>query len=301
MRSQYQYFAGKPFGTKSKPLQFKKLMSDNKDIYFAAVGDVHGHIYTMLGLLQSWERKHRLSLSFVLQVGDFEAHRNSEDLLTMDAPTKYKKIGDFSDFYTGKAKLPLPIWFIGGNHESYGFLDRFPFGKEIAPNFNYFGRVNLIELAGLKIVGVSGIYKHELFQSTERPSVSEISSRSNKEYISFLESEIEQAIEYSYADILLLHDWASGIILPEDLDIFQRRYSNFKYESIGNEYARLLVEALRPKLVLCGHMHLKYRSALSFSSDVTTKICCLANVRQGKDSLAVFRLTPELEIIEITD
>ncbi|MEM7590543.1 MAG: metallophosphoesterase [Cyanobacteria bacterium P01_A01_bin.83] len=276
-------------------------MYTNQDIYFAAVGDVHGHIYTMLGLLQSWEKRHGLSLSFVLQVGDFEAHRSSEDLLTMDAPTKYKKLGDFSDFYTGKAKFPYPIWFIGGNHESYGFLDRFPQGQEIAPNFNYIGRVNLLELAGLRIVGVSGIYKQQLFQLSERPSASEIKYRSNKEYISFLESEIERAIDYRNADILLLHDWASGIISPEDLAMFQSRYSNARYESIGNEYARLLVEALCPKLVLCGHMHLKYRSTLSFSSEIASQICCLANVQQGRDSLAVFRLTSEFKIIEITN
>jgi len=276
-------------------------MSEKSDIYFAAVGDVHGNIYTMLGLLQSWSQKHQKELSFVLQVGDFEAHRHAQDLLSMDAPTKYKTLGDFADFYTEKAYFPYPLWFIGGNHESYGWLDMFPQGKEIAINFNYLGRVNSIDLAGLKIVGVSGIYKPELFAANKRPSAAEIEKYSNKKYISFLESEIAQAIDYDRADILLLHDWPAGIISPEALKIFQQRYSNARYQEIGNEYARLLVEALQPKLVLCGHLHFKYRYCLSLSPEINSNICCLANVQQGKDSLAVFRLTSESEIIEVVD
>lgn len=273
---------------------------DSKDVYFAAVGDVHGYIYTMLGLLQSWEQKHKQPLAFILQVGDFEAHRDSEDLLTMDAPTKYKTLGDFKDFYTRKAKFPYPLWFIGGNHESYGFLDLFPQGKEIAHNFNYLGRVNLIKIAGLRIVGVSGIYKPELFESGKRPSVSEIEYSSNKNYIGFNETEIDRAINYGNADILMLHDWATGIISTEALELFQQRYSNARYEQVGNEYARLLIEALQPKLVLFGHMHFNYRCCLPVSSQAVSNICCLANVQQGKSSIAVFKITPKHEIVEVT-
>ena len=273
---------------------------NEQDLYFAAVGDVHGNIYTMLGLLQSWEKKHGKSLSFVFQVGDFEAHRHQEDLLTMDAPTKYKKLGDFASFYTGKAKFPYPLYFIGGNHESYGFLDLFPKGKEIAPNFNYIGRVNSIELAGLKVVGISGIYKPKIFSLAKRASVTDFDKRSNKEYISFIESEVEQAIDYGNADILLLHDWASDIVSAETLELLQQRYSNARYQSVGNEYARLLIEALQPKLVLCGHLHLKYRHVLSLQEQTLTHICCLANVQSGKDALAVFYLSSKLEIVEVT-
>ena len=273
--------------------------SQEKQIYFAAVGDVHGDIYTMLGLLHSWEQKQQKALSFVLQVGDFEPHRHADDLLTMDAPTKYKQLGDFPDFYSGKADFPYPLYFIGGNHEPYGFLDNFPHGREIAPNFNYLGRVNSIEVAGLKIVGVSGIYKPDLFAGKSRPTLEEINDRPNKEYIGFIESEIERALNYNCADILLLHDWVSDIISPEALALFQQRYSNARYEQIGNEYARLLVETLQPQLVLCGHMHFKYRYSLPLSLEITSNICCLANVKQGKNAIAVFCLTPQKQIIEI--
>ncbi len=177
-----------------------------KDLYFAAVGDVHGDMYLMLNLLKKWEAKHCRSLSFILQVGDFEAHRHQKDLTTMDAPSKYKKLGDFQAFYRSKAKFPYPIYFIGGNHEPYGFLDLYPNGGEIARNCYYFGRVGSIELAGLKIVGLSGIYKPELFARSTRPPIEDITIRSNSDYISFIESDIIQALEYQQADILVLHE-----------------------------------------------------------------------------------------------
>jgi Icc-related predicted phosphoesterase len=269
------------------------------DIYFAAVGDVHGYIYQMLGLLQNWETKHQQKLNFVLQVGDFEPHRHDDDLMTMDAPTKYKKLGDFPHFYRHQARFPYPLYFIGGNHEPYGFLDNFIDGKEIAPNFNYLGRVNTSNLYGLKIVGVSGIYRQDLLAF--RPSINEIKSYSNKKYIGFTESEIEQALNYQNTDILIMHEWATNVIKKEDLAKLQQRYSSIRYEQVGNEYAQLLIEALQPKLVLFGHMHLKYRSLFRLSSDRVSNICCLANVQKGKDALAVFKKTPQGKIIEVTN
>ena len=72
-------------------------MIDSKpdsDIYFAAVGDVHGHIYKMWSLLKRWEEKHHKRLSFVLQVGDFEPHRKC------DSFSRNLEIGRMTSFGT---------------------------------------------------------------------------------------------------------------------------------------------------------------------------------------------------------
>ena len=140
-----------------------------------------------------------------------------------------------------------------------------------------------------------------MFILNKRPSAREIERVSNKKYISFIESEIERALDYETTDILLLHDWAKDIISPEALKLFQTRYSNARYAEIGNEYANLLIEALKPKLVLCGHLHFKYRYSMPTSPQTTSKICCMANVQQGKDAIAIFCLTPDRKIIEITN
>ena len=224
--------------------------------------------------MQSWENKQQQKIGFVLQVGDFEPHRNEKDLQTMDAPNKYKKLGEFSQFYEGKVVFPYPLYFIGGNHEPYGFLDLYPLGKEIAPNFHYLGRVSCLDLHRLRIVGVSGIYREQSF--AVRPPIAEIDRESNKEYIGFTEAEIQQALSYKDVDILIMHQWAD--IICED-------------ESIGNEYASLLIKTLQPKLVLFGHMHQKYQTTLKMRRQI--EICCLANVQQGKDAIAVFKVDKE--------
>lgn len=271
-----------------------------QDIFFAAVGDVHGEMYTMLGLLTNWESKFRQKLSFVLQVGDFEPIRHEADLATMDAPKKYLKLGDFRDFHSGIVEFPWAVWFIGGNHEPYGFLDQAPLGFTVTKNCHYLGRVGSVELAGLKIVGVSGIYKEDSFLHTIRPPISQIGSRPNKDYISFTQTEIDQALDFESADILLLHEWPKGIIAPDDLETFHPWRKGSFFEQVGNEYARMLVEFLQPKLVLCGHMHKRYRQQISFSSGISTNICCLANVPQGQDAIAIFQLTSDGKIMEVT-
>lgn len=271
-----------------------------EDIYFAAVGDVHGSMYAMLGLLQAWQLRHRhQQLAFVLQVGDFEPHRHEADLATMDAPKRYRQLGEFSDFYNGRAEFPYPIWFIGGNHEPYGFLDSMPAGGEVTKNCYYLGRIGSTVLSGLKIVGLSGIYRENLFLHTARPDISQIGSRSNKDYIGFIQSDIERAIEFESADILLLHEWSTDTIAATDLDSFYSWLPSLKYTQLGNEYARMLIEFLQPKLVLCGHMHKSYRNRVSFTPEVFTDICCLANVQQGKDAIAIFKLSPDGTIVEV--
>lgn len=271
-----------------------------QNIYFAAVGDVHGDMYAMLDLLKTWESRHRKKLAFVLQVGDFEPHRDEADLATMAAPQRYRKLGDFADFYTGKAAFPYPIWFIGGNHEPYGFLDQMCLGGELVKNCYYLGRVGRAIAEGLKIVGVSGIYREDLFFHTARPDISQISSRPNKDYIGFTQEDITQALDFETADILLLHEWATDIIAPEDLSNFYEWLPNLKYEPLGNEYARILIEYLQPKLVLFGHMHKCYRNQIALSPDVVTNICCLASIKQGADALAVFQVNADGKITEIT-
>ncbi len=161
------------------------------------------------------------------------------------------------------------------------------------------GRVGTVVLAGLKVVGVSGIYQEEKFQIS-RPKVDKINSYSNKDYIAFTEAEIIQALGYKSTDILLLHDWPANIINPADAQQFeQQRRSRGYYDMVGNEYARMLVDELKPKLVVCGHLHKSYRNKISLTSGDFTDICCLANVQSGADAIAIFHLSKTGEISEV--
>jgi len=152
-----------------------------------------------------------------------------------------------------------------------------------------------VELAGFKVVGVSGIYKEELF-GQPRPPVTEIDNRSNSDYIGFIAADIDRALSYGKTDILLLHEWPADAIAPEDREKFDPSWYGG-----GNEYARILVEELQPKLVLCGHAHKRYRRQVCWSGENVSHLCCLGKITRGKEAIAVFQATPDGKIIEVTD
>jgi lariat debranching enzyme len=44
------------------------------------------------------------------------------DLSQMACPEKYKKIGNFHEYYSGKLLAPIPTIIIGGNHEASNYM-----------------------------------------------------------------------------------------------------------------------------------------------------------------------------------
>lgn len=54
---------------------------------------------------------------------------------------------------------PVLTIFVGGNHESSGFMSELPFGGWTAPNIYYMGHASVVTIGPLRIAGLSGIYK----------------------------------------------------------------------------------------------------------------------------------------------
>ena len=202
---------------------------------FAVVGDVHGEHWAMIRHLTGWEKSRKKSLDFVLQVGDFEPHRDETDLATMAAPAKYRDVGDFPQFASGQARFPWPLYFIGGNHEPYGFLDALPDSSHVAPSCIYIGRANAIEIGGCRVAGLSGIFQPYLFHQ-KRPDVSQFGRKSNKDWIGWNEGDIEKLLTLGRAEIFLLHEW------PISFGDNQRHFADVA----AREWIELALESLRP-------------------------------------------------------
>lgn len=244
---------------------------------FAVLGDTHGLIGKAARQLEKDSRRLATRPDFALQVGDFEPHRHDEDLRSMDAPSKYKALGDFVDFYEGRQRFCCPLYFIGGNHEPYGWLEEHTAGAELADQIHYIGRAEAIEVHGLRVVGLSGIYNEGTFAGP-RPPISMLDELSNKSWIYFNEADIERALELERADILVVHEWPDGIVADEDLDVLGAT-ARRKGLPLGNPWARVLLDELRPRLVICGHMHTFYHRELTHSDGSPCDVIALGHMR----------------------
>ena len=197
---------------------------DNK-VRFAAVGDVHGQFSLLSRHLEAVVQRFDVSLDFVLQVGDIECHRDEDDLASMAAPAKKRTLGDFGRacYQTTEDYLQYPMYFIGGNHECYGWLDSEDHFKtstgstdneesssqaflEVAHNMFYLGRAGYLPLRfyekraqiddgseeDLDITGflhlgfLSGIYRaSEYFHRRPAMTSSNLGTTSNRRWIGF--------------------------------------------------------------------------------------------------------------------
>ncbi|PRQ09083.1 metallophosphoesterase family protein [Enhygromyxa salina] len=92
-----------------------------------------------------------------------------------------------------------------------------------------------------------------------------------------------------------MQHWPAGTIAPEDEQEFEQQRRSLHYERVGNEPARILVDLLQPRLVVCGHTHRRYRA-----NHRRDELRLPRALLSGADAFAVFERTPAGEIIELT-
>ena len=70
-----------------------------EEMKIAFVGDVHGRINHMYELVSQTVRAFDYNVRAILQVGDFHAIRNEEDLKHFPVPEKHRVLGDFPSYF----------------------------------------------------------------------------------------------------------------------------------------------------------------------------------------------------------
>jgi lariat debranching enzyme len=291
----------RPGDRRARGEQGEAMASGNsKATVFAAVGDVHGRMHAMVRLVRQREAKARRRASFVLQVGDFEPHRDEADVATMDAPQRYRNLGEFPEYHRGKAAFPWPVYFIGGNHEPHRLLEPLASGGEVAPSCSYLGRVGLTEAGGLRVLGLSGIYRESALP-IPRPGRFDPAFSA---YPYFNERDVDAALEARSVDVLMLHEWPSGLVGDVDEARLRglRRFPSAA--EVGNDLARLLCDHLAPRLVLCGHMHIPFRAELQAAPSsprpgAPVPVACLASVDVAEGAAALFERRDDGTIVEL--
>jgi Icc-related predicted phosphoesterase len=244
----------------------------------AALGDVHGKWREAMDLVDAACASAGIGpgeLTAIFQVGDAEPQRDEVEAAQVPGPAKYRKLGDFADVAAGEIVVPAPLYFIAGNHEPFGVLDAdggLAAGKgRWGPNVTYLGRAGLVEVAGLRVGFLSGIFGEGTFRRAQEGA---LRFRTGKHATHYLPSELE-AVRSATADgvdVLLTHDWPTGVA---DVGHFG---------ATGDERVRALIEDRQPVLSLHGHMHRPGSAVVA-----GTQVECLAIVgyRSGDPMAAV--------------
>ena len=132
-----------------------------------------------------------------------------------------------------------------GNHEPFLWLHEYEKEgpKEIVRNFRCLRRSGVIELCGLKIAYLSRVFSPKTYfeghvwnpEKDKRSLKSKLAGRFTPEDVETLIDAAEKAGEI---DILALHE-----------------NPNYCKDERGKEVYRMIVDLVRPRLIVCGHMH----------------------------------------------
>jgi lariat debranching enzyme len=262
-----------------------------KQKIFAILGDIHGKFDYAAQMVIQIELKIGRQIDFILQVGDMEAHRDENDLKSMYAPFREKQLGDFYLYANGEKTFPRPLYFIGGNHESYLVLNSCKEGLQIAPNIYFLGRYGKTNIQGINIAFLSGIYDENYYHSSanERNYMdAEMDIKSLRFLSCYVEEEIEYMTNISRPDILLVHEWPNGIVRFQDHENGEPKHRHLRYGDTGTPVIAKLVEKTGPKMVFCGHLHRPYRSYLKNKYGEQSLIYCLGRVGHHKEAIMIF-------------
>lgn len=184
----------------------------------------------------------------------------------MAVPMKYRQIGDFHEYYSGKRTAPYLTIFIGGNHEASNHLFELYYGGWVAPNIYYLGAANVLRYGPLRIAGLSGIYKGYDYKKPhyERLPYNENDKRS---IFHVRETDVRKLLQIrTQVDLGLSHDWPRGIEYSGDYDTLFRKKRDFRKDSeqghLGSLGAKYVLDRLRPAHWFSAHLHVKFTGSI---------------------------------------
>jgi lariat debranching enzyme len=250
----------------------------------AVQGCCHGELDAIYDRLKRHEESSGQKVDLLLCCGDFQSLRNTADYHSFAVPPKYRSLGSFHKYYSGEKEAPILTIFVGGNHEASQSLHELYYGGWVAPNIYYLGAAGVVNLAGVRIGGVSGIYKsHDYTQGRfERPPYDRSSLRSVYHVRNTDVYRLKCLDPENRIDIFLSHDWPQGIEQHGDTNQLLLEKPFFREEvqrnDLGSLANRELLDSLKPKWWFSGHLHVKFKAQVNYSSSGTDAVRGSSNV-----------------------
>lgn len=249
-------------------------------MHIAIVGCIHGALEEIYGAIAESELQGGPKVDLLICCGDFQTIRNLNDLLCMARPEKYRDMGSFYKYYSGDKIAPFLTIFIGGNHEATNVLQELPYGGWVAPNIFYLGYAGVVKVGGMRIGGISGIYKEYNYHKGhfERPPYDSGSLRSSY-HIRDLEIFRLQQLAQDPPQILLSHDWPNGVEKCGNFEELFEMKPHFRDQSyankLGSRPTREVLDTIQPDYWFSAHMHCKFSAVIEHASGRKTKFLSL--------------------------
>lgn len=101
--------------------------------------------------------------------------------------------------------------FIGGNHEASNYLQELAYGGWVAPNIYYLGCAGVVQIGGIRIAGLSGIFngRDYLKGHFEKSPYSDSTMRTVYHVRNLEVFRLRQLREN--IDVFISHDWPRGV------------------------------------------------------------------------------------------
>lgn len=232
----------------------------------AIEGCAHGELDIIYDTVQEIERVNGKKIDLLICCGDFQSIRNLSDLECMSAPDQYKLMNTFYKYYSGEKVAPILTIFIGGNHEASNFLQELSYGGWVAPNIYYLGYANVITIGGIRIAGISGIYKSQDWMQGhyEKPPYTK-STLHSVYHIRNLEIFRLKQLSGNI-DIFLSHDWPCGVTKYGDANKLIKIKRHFKTDiendTLGSSIQMMLLKHHYPSYWFAAHLHCKFAALI---------------------------------------
>lgn len=211
-------------------------------------GDAHGRWDTLLRSVKDLEGE------VLIQLGDtgFYPFPQRADKKSKQHDLHEK---EYLPYLTGKKDLPLPTYFMKGNHEDFDFLKRLESGEIRIPNLTFIPNGSVIEVGGTRFGFLGGNYG---------PGYIDRKTLQGGKRKHFLQSELDQLAEQEF-DVLLTHDGPTSEELRG-----------------GCDPIRKLILKTRPKVAYHGHLHHAYETMIG-----DTKVIGLGKVGSNQRYVTV--------------
>lgn len=282
----------------------------------AVIGCLHGELDIIYDKIKNFEESNNVTIDLVLACGDFQTVRNNNDLKCMAVPPKYQKLGTFYQYYFGEKTASKLTLLIGGNHEASNYLQTLPYGGWVAPNMYYLGYCSVVRFRGLRIGGISGIFKmHDAkyshyeclpYDNSSLRSIYHMREVDVYKLIQLSNKNESKEQSTKVLDIFMSHDWPINIHTCGNVNYLLKMKPFFREEvntgRLGNPLLQPLVHHLKPLHWFAAHLHVGFHATIFHDINNESKQKSETSNSENKTQFqALDKVLPRRHFLHIVD